>query len=109
MTAESVKSEKTREKNFVHAYADFVDKTFATVFSEWGRVVGSRPLLVAGIALVITILCAMGFANLEVENRGDKLWVPQNTRSNDDRKLYESFFESSRLEYIIVEPKVTFQ
>lgn len=93
------------EKNWVHLYANFVDKTFAVVFSQWGRIVGYRPLLVIAGALVVTILCAMGFAEMEVESRGDKLWVPQNTRSNDDAKLYQSYFESSRVEFIIVEPK----
>jgi predicted RND superfamily exporter protein len=99
-------SKTVAEKNWVHLYANFVDKTFAVVFSQWGRIVGYRPLLVTAGALMVTILCAMGFAEMEVESRGDKLWVPQNTRSNDDAKLYQSYFESSRVEFIIVEPKV---
>jgi len=91
--------------NYIDKYANAIDELFSNTFAKYGETIGIRPVFVIVFSLIVTALLSIGFRDMVTENRGDKLWVPQDTRASDDRKLYESFFEPSRMEYIIVEPR----
>jgi len=91
--------------HYVDTYANFVDALFADAFAKTGLFVGAKPLRSISFSLFILILCCMGFMNFYSENRNDKLWVPQDTQGQDDKKLYESFFQGSRMQFALLEAK----
>lgn len=89
----------------VDQYANYVDSMFADRFAKIGLFVGTRPWAAIALSLLILLISCLGFMNFYTENRNDKLWVPQNTQGQSDKKLYESFFQGSRVEYVLIEAK----
>ena len=90
---------------YIDKYSNFVDTLFADVFGRIGLFVGTKPGTSILISLFILLLCCTGFMNFYSENRSDKLWVPQDTQGQDDKSLYESFFQGSRVQYALLESK----
>lgn len=103
------KNELSREgwspSQWVDKYANFVDSTFASCFKRIGYVIGSRPFASILLSLLVLLLTCVGFTNFYSESRGDKLWVPQNTQGQRDKKTYDSYFQGSRIEYALIEAK----
>lgn len=82
---------------------DKVDSTITGFFFRLGNFCSFRPKTTIAIALLIAILCAMGMARLNTENRPEKLWVPQNTQAEAEQDQFLSYFPpSSRFENVIV-------
>lgn len=50
----------------------------------------------------------VGFLRFEQESRGEKLWVPQDSKAQDDKKWVEEMFpeESSQVNFILEKPNV---
>lgn len=90
---------------YVDRYANFVDNLFADTFARIGMLVGTKPWRSISFSLFVLLLCCVGFINFYSENRNDKLWVPQDTQGQDDKKLYESFFQGSRMQFALLEAK----
>eukprot|EP00523_Entomoneis_sp_CCMP467_P014523 CAMPEP_0168780548 /NCGR_PEP_ID=MMETSP0725-20121227/8174_1 /TAXON_ID=265536 /ORGANISM="Amphiprora sp., Strain CCMP467" /LENGTH=926 /DNA_ID=CAMNT_0008830391 /DNA_START=34 /DNA_END=2814 /DNA_ORIENTATION=- len=82
-----------------------VDAAIVKFFLSLGRHVGNYPRRAIVVSIVITLICAGGFAQLETETRGEKLFVPQDTRAQEETIMFESYFPSlSRVEQILVQP-----
>ena len=73
-------------------------------FSKLGNYVGLKPRRTIAFVIFITALSSAGFARFTTENRGDKLWVPQNTIAESETDDYQVYFgSSSRFNSIIVQ------
>ena len=50
----------------------------------------------------------VGFLRFEQESRGEKLWVPQDSKAQDDKKWVEEMFpeESSQVNFILEKSNV---
>ena len=57
------------------------------VFHALGTFIARRPLVTIAISLLFVAICASGIRELKEENRGDKLWVPTDSRAQDDKKV----------------------
>lgn len=64
--------------------AGLVDEFFAQKFYSVGSFVGRRPCVSILLSLVVMLIGAAGFSQLQAESRADKLWVPQGTRAQED-------------------------
>jgi predicted RND superfamily exporter protein len=95
-------SGSARKKSCSESAADKVDSSISGLFYRLGLFCNGRPKTTIGIALAVSILCAMGMAKLNTENRPDKLWVPQNTEAEVEQKQFLSFFPAnSRFQSVI--------
>ena len=57
----------------------------ALTFFRWGIFVSKYPKLVIFSCLVITSLSALGFLNLQIESRAEKLWIPPDSPYINDK------------------------
>jgi predicted RND superfamily exporter protein len=81
-----------------------VEGGIAAVFSRIGSFAGHKPKKTIAYAVGLTVLCGSGFVRWETENRGEELWVPQDTTAEQETIMYEGYFEStSRFNSIIVQ------
>lgn len=53
-------------------------------FSRLGRFVGEHPYRTLLAAIIVVVIGASGISVLENESRGDKLWLPTDTRAQTD-------------------------
>lgn len=67
-------------QRFSHA----VESRMKSFFSTLGRLVAKRPYLTLLLSLFVIILGTSGISVIEEESRGDKLWLPSDTRAQDD-------------------------
>lgn len=87
----------------VEAFGSAVEGFISSSFRSLGLFVGKRPRWTIVAALLLTVLCGVGFTTWETENREDKLWVPQDTRAEDETNAYESLFPpTSRFNNLIL-------
>ena len=103
---DTVVASDEKEKGIMDQYANYIDDLFARIFSTIGTYVSINPWKMVGFTLLLTILLSLGIININIENRGDKLWVPQNTQSSTDESIYDSLFTQARVEFVIIEAKV---
>eukprot|EP00241_Pyramimonas_parkeae_P004525 CAMPEP_0114239316 /NCGR_PEP_ID=MMETSP0058-20121206/8394_1 /TAXON_ID=36894 /ORGANISM="Pyramimonas parkeae, CCMP726" /LENGTH=882 /DNA_ID=CAMNT_0001351487 /DNA_START=50 /DNA_END=2698 /DNA_ORIENTATION=- len=74
---------------------NLLNQTLSNGFYKVGMFVGTRPLASLCTALLITISCGMGLIELVrvgEETRDDKLWVPDNSQAQDDKKFVEKYY-----------------
>ena len=84
---------------------DQVENFIGQNFSKLGNFVGYRPKTTIALCFALTICLGVGFAFWETENRGDKLWVPQDTQAEVETEEYQEYFGSTaRLNTMIVQP-----
>eukprot|EP00549_Striatella_unipunctata_P000485 CAMPEP_0118715154 /NCGR_PEP_ID=MMETSP0800-20121206/26691_1 /TAXON_ID=210618 ORGANISM="Striatella unipunctata, Strain CCMP2910" /NCGR_SAMPLE_ID=MMETSP0800 /ASSEMBLY_ACC=CAM_ASM_000638 /LENGTH=902 /DNA_ID=CAMNT_0006621239 /DNA_START=79 /DNA_END=2787 /DNA_ORIENTATION=- len=89
----------------VESFGDTIDQSIAGFFKRIGSFVGSRPRLTIFLAILLTIFCGGGFVRWETENRGEKLWVPQDTTAEQETEDYQSYFAStSRFNTMLISP-----
>ncbi|EEC49912.1 predicted protein [Phaeodactylum tricornutum CCAP 1055/1] len=72
-----------------------IDGGIQGFFYSLGAFVGSKPRQTIGMAILFTVVCGAGFVRFETESRGEELWVPQDTRAEQETLMYESYFNSS--------------
>jgi Niemann-Pick C1 protein len=90
----------------VESFGDTVDGGISSFFKIIGLWVGQNPRKTIGACLVLTVLCGFGFMRWETENRGDFLWVPQDTLGAQETAMYQSYFGSNaRINTMIVQNK----
>ena len=79
-----------------------------SLFSRLGKTVGGSPWITIFVSLIVCAACMVGFLRFEQESRGEKLWVPQDAKAQDDRKWVEEMFpeESSQVNFILEKPNV---
>ena len=61
----------------------------------WFRI-GSYPFRVIGLSVFLALIYASGVHKLTNESRSEKLWVPGDTRAQDDRILWTITTEATR-------------
>ena len=72
-------------------------------FYAFGKIVGERPATSISCSLVFAVLCFLGLGSFTIEDRPDKLWIPQDTQAMDDRQKYEVYFPSFvRVEELLI-------
>lgn len=80
-----------------------VESKIQSQFSRLGTLVGKRPKQTIIGAIILTIICGAGFVRWETENRGEKLWVPQDTTAEKETDQFEALYPpSSRFNNIIL-------
>lgn len=90
----------------VERFGETVEAFIGSAFYSLGLKVGNRPRWTIGLALLATVIMGAGFATWEVENREDKLWVPQNTIAEEETNAYQALFPTtSRFNQMIVQGK----
>mmetsp|Transcript_14392 Transcript_14392/g.34816 ORF Transcript_14392/g.34816 Transcript_14392/m.34816 type:complete len:1133 (-) Transcript_14392:385-3783(-) len=76
----------------VEKFGDAVEGSISSFFSVIGSWVGRNPRKTIAYSLILTVLCGLGFLRFETENRGDQLWVPQDTLGAQETEKYQSYF-----------------
>ena len=61
-------------------------------FSWLGLIVAQQPRKTLLLGAVVTLLCAVGWLELFVEERPEQLYTPQSSRAFDDKAFAESVF-----------------
>ena len=88
----------------IEAFGDKVETTIGGAFGRLGKFVGSKPRKTIGLAIVLTVLCGVGFLRWSTENRGEELWVPQDTDAEDETDRYQAYFAAdARFNTMIIE------
>eukprot|EP01052_Picozoa_sp_SAG31_P026822 SAG31_NODE_2458_length_5661_cov_2.020137_7_plen_259_part_00 len=59
--------------------SSFVENLLGGLFDKLGGFAARRPFVTICVSVLFCLACMSGFAVMESENRGDKLWVPQDT------------------------------
>lgn len=71
---------KTCLERFSHA----IESRMTGFFSRLGEIVATHPYKTLAIAFIAVIIGGSGISILEEESRGDKLWLPSDTRAQND-------------------------
>ena len=61
-------------------------------FAWFGEGIAKHPLFIIPACLVFVSICSVGFVWLKVENRTEKLFIPQNSRAMEDLDAAEKYF-----------------
>ena len=85
-------------------FGNSVDGLISGFFYRVGTFVGSKPRWTIALSFIVTIICGAGFATWETENRGEELWVPQDTIAERETEQYEEVFPpTARFNTMIVQ------
>lgn len=79
---------------FVHVLERF--------FGWFGEGIAKHPLLTIPLCLVFVSICSVGFAWMNVENRTEKLFIPQNSKAMEDLNAAEKYFPVRFREEIVL-------
>lgn len=92
----------------VESFGNQVETFIAGLFHSLGGIVGRHPRKTILASIVLTVIMGYGFTSWETENRGEELWVPQDTIAEEETGMYQSYFpSSSRFNSLIVEGATT--
>lgn len=80
-----------------------VDEAIRSAFYKIGFAVATRPKWTISLCLLLGTICGAGFLTLETENRPEQLWVPQDTRAEQEEMTYLQYYPStSRISTMIL-------
>jgi len=83
-----------------------VERFISSSFYRLGTYVGTNPKKTILFSIILTMICAAGFARFETENRAEKLWVPQNTQAEKETGMYQEIFpRTARFNTLILSAK----
>jgi len=83
-----------------------VERFISSSFYRLGTYVGTNPKKTIIFSIILTMICAAGFARFETENRAEKLWVPQNTLAEKETGMYQEIFpRTARFNTLILSAK----
>ena len=75
-----------------------------SIFRITGHHIATHPCIIIATCLLLVCACAMGFFRFKVENRTDKLFIPQDSQSIKDLDEGHKYFNlKSRVQSVIVE------
>ena len=97
-----------REESAFDKLAAWVDETIQRPFRVIGEVNGTSPRRVMSGSALLCVLFMAGLSQMSnvTESRSDKLWFPQDTQTQKDKKAYEANFpRSGAVSTIIVESR----
>ena len=73
------------ERSCFSKIANGSNRFLSKKFRAFGFRIGSYPFRVIGLSVFLALICASGVHKLTNESRSEKLWVPGDTRAQDDR------------------------
>ncbi|CAM9184613.1 unnamed protein product, partial [Scytosiphon promiscuus] len=79
-----------------------IESGMTNFFSRLGELVALNPGRTVLLALVGVVIGLSGVTTLETESRGDKLWVPDTSRAQDDYATYLSYFPKDGRENLVI-------
>ena len=71
-------------------------------FGRFGEGIAKHPLFTIPVCLVFVSICSVGFVWLKVENRTEKLFIPQDSQAIKDLDVAEKYFRLKIREEIIL-------
>jgi predicted RND superfamily exporter protein len=107
-TAALTKASGPREESTFDKLAAWVDETIQKPFRSIGESNGTHPRRVMLTCVFVCVMLMMGLSKMSdvTESRSDKLWFPQDTETQKDKKAYEANFpRTGGVATIIVESK----
>ena len=103
-----VKMSSEKEESIFDRLASFTDRTIQRPFRVIGETNGLHPYRIMCACLIISLSLASGMVKMGdvTESRSDKLWFPQNTETERDKKKYEENFpRNGAISYYIAEAR----
>jgi predicted RND superfamily exporter protein len=98
----------SQSQSFLQVISDKVDVFLSSSFGSLGYNLGIHPKKFMALTFLITFVCCYGFTDFVTENRGQFLWIPQNTQAQaDSEKFSDNFNNPFRIEYVIVTPSAS--
>jgi hypothetical protein len=95
--------ETNKNQFFSLSVSSWVDYLFNSLFYYYGNFVGRCPLIVLVLSMFVTIGLSAGIFFLEFETSPEKLWVPPESRTAREKKIFdETFSPFFRLNYFSV-------
>ena len=102
----ALRASKIENRSCMSRLANASNGFFARKFRALGLAVGSNPFRVILVSVVVAAALASGVSQLTVETRSEKLWVPGNTRAQDDRVFVdENYGGDARFGSVLLKPK----
>ncbi|XP_046840543.1 patched domain-containing protein 3-like [Xenia sp. Carnegie-2017] len=104
----SSKESKSQSKNYLQNLSNVINGFLEKAFYRIGKTVGASPWVTLGITLIVCGACLAGLLRFEQESRGEKLWVPQDSQAQKDKKWVEREFpeESAPVHFIYEQSNV---
>ena len=94
------------QRSMFSKLANASNRFLSKKFRAFGVKVGSYPFRVIVFSVILAALCASGVMRLTNENRSEKLWVPGNTRAQDDRVFVDdNYGGEARFGSVVLKPK----
>ncbi|XP_028417678.1 patched domain-containing protein 3-like [Dendronephthya gigantea] len=102
------KTQEANEKGILQKISRIITGTLENIFYRLGRTVGGSPWITILVSLLLCGACMAGFLRFEQESRGEKLWVPQDSKAQDDKEWVEKMFpeESGQVNFILEKSNV---
>jgi len=100
----AVNQEATPQRNCCNRLTDLIIGKFESAFSGLGKTIGKWPLVTILIAVGVAGLCGIGMLKFVQENRGEKLWNPQDSEALAHKAIVENRYPvASRLNVALFE------
>ena len=100
---ENSEGQSKKKKGCLESIGDGVDESIGNYFYKVGKFCSHHPKTIISICILISLVCATGMINLNIESRSQELWTAQNTLAERDEQRYLSYFPSTaRFENVIV-------
>ena len=94
------------ERSCFSKIANGSNRFLSKKFRAFGFRIGSYPFRVIGLSVFLALICASGVHKLTNENRSEKLWVPGDTRAQDDRIFVDdNYGGDARFGSVVLKPK----
>ena len=81
---EASKNGHAKPRGCLEYISHVIESSMNSFFCALGGIVARNPWKTLAIALVVSVIGMGGVSMLDEESRGDKLWVPTGTRSQED-------------------------
>eukprot|EP00127_Corallochytrium_limacisporum_P003234 Clim_evm83s147 gene=Clim_evmTU83s147 len=79
-----------------------VDSVLSRFFFRLGLAVAKRPYTTMGMVFFFALLCSLGILMLDVESRGSRLWVPQDSLALEQQDYVLEYFPNGQRETILL-------
>ena len=94
------------ERSCFSKIANGSNRFLSKKFRAFGFRIGSYPFRVIGLSVFLALICASGVHKLTNESRSEKLWVPGDTRAQDDRIFVDdNYGGDARFGSVVLKPK----
>jgi predicted RND superfamily exporter protein len=82
---------------------DKIENSISRFFYVVGKRVGQYPVMTIIWSMVLCFVCGIGLSMFQSESRPQKLWVPQNTRSDEETAKFGYYFDTNdRIDTLLI-------